>query len=100
MEQTRPTSEGIEEMKLYIHVFNVDPDEWDTRNVGIVSESPDPMEDTDIRMDEFGHGPFRDTPRVPYEGDLIYEIIELVPGVEIRGNGYDRCSLEVGKAPN
>ena len=80
-------------MKLYLHIWNAPDDDWDTRNVGIVSDSQEPMDDSDVRMRVFGSGPYKDVPRKPHTGELKYEIIELVPGLELYAQGYDRASL-------
>ncbi len=80
--------------KLYLHIWNAPADDWDTRNVGIVSDSPEPIDDTDVRMRVFGRGPFKDTPRKPHDGKLNYEVVELFPGLELRASGYDRAELE------
>lgn len=81
-------------MMLYLHIFNADPEEWDTRNIGIVSESAEPMDEADVRMRVFGSGPYKDTPRTAYGKELLYHIVAITPGLEIWGSGYDRCSLE------
>ena len=80
--------------KLYLHIWNAPYDDWDTRNVGIVSDSQEPMDDSDIRMRVFGRGPYKDTPRKPHSGKLNYEIIELSLGLELHASGYDRASLD------
>ena len=88
-------------MTLYLHVFNADSDEWDTRNIGIVLDTPEKSDNllAAIRYETFGRGPFKDTPRKAYEGELIYEVYEIETHMEIYGSGYDRCSLEV-TSPN
>lgn len=87
-------------MTLYLHVFNADHEEWNTVNIGIVLETPKKSKNLldCVRYIEFGSGPFKDTPRKPYAKELIYEVHEIIPHMEIYGQGYDRCSLEINRS--
>ena len=80
---------------MYLHVWNVPAEKWDTRNIGIVSDSADVMDDTDVRMRVFGAGPYIDTPRKAYAEELEYTVHEIKPGMEIYAEGYDRASIVV-----
>lgn len=83
---------------MYLHVFH--PVEitdkgkpvhhWDTRNVAIVSEKPDRIDDWALAAlrDRWEYG------RRKYEA-VLYDIYDIVPGMEIVANGYDQATLEV-----
>ena len=69
-------------MELWLHVFNPPKENWDTRNVAFVMDTPSFV---DGLLEFQKHHTFSHT----------QEVYLLVAGMAIEANGYDRASLTV-----
>ena len=70
--------------KLYLHMWNRPPDVWDEWNIGVFATTKD--------IDEI---PGMDYDPLDIPDDAEHTVVEVVPGLMIYANGYDRASLEV-----
>ncbi len=67
--------------RLWLHIWNMPADNWDTWNLGLVAATDD-INGLDVDVPE----------------DAEHSVVEIVPGLRIYGEGYDRASLEIGDA--